>query len=69
MATQELTTVQAHLPPRLLEEMQALVADGWYRDLDDLLVDALRRYLDARRPELMERFFRQDVEWGLRGED
>ena len=69
MATHEMTTVEARLPARLVEEMQALVADGWYRDLDDLLADALRRYLDVRQPELRERFFRQDVEWGLRGED
>ena len=69
MSTTPVTTIQAQLPARLVSEMQTLVRDGWYRDVDDLLTDALRRYLDARRPELMERFVRQDVEWGLRGED
>jgi hypothetical protein len=69
MSTNAVTTIQAQLPTRLVSEMQSLVRDGWYRDLDDLLTDALRRYLDARRPELMERFIRQDVEWGLHGED
>ncbi len=69
MATHEVSTVQAQIPTRLLEEMQALVRDGWFRDLDDLLLSALRRYLDAHRPELMERFVRQDVEWGLHGRD
>lgn len=68
MATQETTTVQARLPARLLDEARALVEEGWYRDLDDLLADALRRYVDARRPEMLERFYRQDVEWGLHGE-
>jgi Arc/MetJ-type ribon-helix-helix transcriptional regulator len=69
MATNDVTTVQAQIPTRLLEEMQALVRDGWFKDLDDLLLVAVRRYLDARRPELMERFLRQDVEWGLNGRD
>jgi hypothetical protein len=69
MATQDPTLVEAHLPTRLLEEARTLVREGWYRDLDDLLVDALRCYVDARRPELLERFYRQDVEWGLHGED
>ncbi len=69
MTTNSVTTVQARIPTRLLEEMQALVEAGWFRDLDDLLLEAVRRYLDARRPELMERFLRQDVEWGLNGRD
>ncbi len=69
MATHELSTVQAQIPTRLLEEMEALVRDGWFRDLDDLVLDALRRFLEAHRPELMERFVRQDVEWGLHGRD
>jgi Arc/MetJ-type ribon-helix-helix transcriptional regulator len=69
MATDQVTTVQTRIPARLLEEMQALVQGGWFHDLDELMLEALRRYLDARRPELMERFIRQDAEWGLRGRD
>ena len=41
---------------------------GWFRDLDDLFVEALRRYVDSHRPELTERFLQQDVEWGLHGD-
>jgi Arc/MetJ-type ribon-helix-helix transcriptional regulator len=69
MATQPTTNIKAQLPAALLESMQALVEDGWFRDLDDVLVEALRRYLDARPPELLERFARQDVDWGLHGRD
>jgi hypothetical protein len=29
--------------------------------------EAIRRFLQAHRPELMERFVREDIEWGLRG--
>ena len=62
-------TVQAELPTRLLEQMESLVKEGWFQDIDDLIADALRRFLETHRPELMERYIWQDVEWGLRGEE
>jgi len=37
--------------------------------MDDLIADALRRFLDTHRPELMERYILEDVEWGLHGEE
>jgi Arc/MetJ-type ribon-helix-helix transcriptional regulator len=61
-------TVQADVPVRLLTEMQTLVEAGWFRDLDELMVNALRRYVESHRAELMERFIREDVEWGLHGD-
>ena len=66
---EKVSTVQATLPTRLLAELEALVREGWFQDMDDLVTDALRRLLDTHRPELMERYILQDVEWGLHGED
>jgi Arc/MetJ-type ribon-helix-helix transcriptional regulator len=65
----KVTTVQATLPTRLLAQVQSLVAEGWFQDMDDLIADALRRFLDTHRPELMERYILEDVEWGLHGEE
>lgn len=65
----KVTTVQATLPTRLLAQVQSLIAEGWFHDMDDLIADALRRFLDTHRPELMERYIQEDVEWGLRGEE
>jgi len=62
-------TVKANLPIRLVSEMESLVRDGWFEDIDDLIADALRRYLDSHQPDLMERYVRQDIEWGLHGEE
>jgi Arc/MetJ-type ribon-helix-helix transcriptional regulator len=62
-------TIQMTLPPRLYQQIRTLVAEGWFRDESDLLFEALRRFLDVRRPELMEEFIREDVEWGLYGEE
>jgi Arc/MetJ-type ribon-helix-helix transcriptional regulator len=69
MSTPETTTVHAQVPTRLYAEMEELVKAGWFRDLNDLLLDALRHYLESHRPELAERFIRQDAEWGLHGRD
>jgi Arc/MetJ-type ribon-helix-helix transcriptional regulator len=62
-------TLEAEVPQRLLGEMEALVAAGWFRSLDEIVVDALRRFVDSHRGELMDELIREDVEWGLRGTD
>ncbi len=65
----ELTTLRAEVPSRLLAEMQSLVDAGWFQSLDEIMLDALRRFLESHREDLMEVLIREDVEWGLRGED
>jgi len=62
-------TAMIQLPPRLAEQVKLFVQDGWFPDLNALVVEALRRYLETHRSELAERFIREDVEWGLHGED
>jgi Arc/MetJ-type ribon-helix-helix transcriptional regulator len=69
MDKERTATVQADIPVRLYNEMQILVEAGWFRNVDELMLDALRRFMDSHRSELMERFIRQDVEWGLRGHE
>ena len=63
------STIAAEIPARLFGEMKSLVDAGWFRDLDELILEALRRYVESHRAELMEEFVREDVEWGLRGDD
>ena len=67
MGDTQMATIQTDVPVRLLTEMQMLVEAGWFRDLDDLMLDALRRFVESHRAELMERFIREDLEWGLHG--
>jgi len=68
MASQPQTaTLEAQIPARLLDELKALVEAGWFRNLDDVVLDALRRFLDSHRAELLDDLIREDVEWGLRG--
>lgn len=63
------TTVQFELPVRLVAQAQKLVEAGWFRTFDELFQEALRRFLESHRAELMEEFIRQDVEWGLHGDE
>jgi len=61
--------IEAEIPAQLFAEIQSLVDTGWFRSVDDVVLDALRRFLDSHREELMEGLLREDVEWGLRGRD
>ena len=61
--------VQAHFPERLLHEANILVKQGWFDNLDSVLQEALRRYLDAHQADLLDRFIREDVAWGIGGKD
>ncbi|MDL1982433.1 MAG: CopG family transcriptional regulator [Deltaproteobacteria bacterium] len=62
-------TIQTEVPEQLYRKAQALVRDGWFRDEQNIFSEAIRRFLDTHRPELIEKFVREDVEWGLHGKD
>ena len=69
MSASPTTTVQTEVPRGLLKQAQDLVDAGWFRSIDEVMLDALRRFLEAHREELMEDFIRQDVTWGLSGDE
>jgi Arc/MetJ-type ribon-helix-helix transcriptional regulator len=52
-----------------MTEMEVLIEAGWFRDMDELMQNALLRFVESHRDELMERFIREDVEWGLHGDE
>jgi Arc/MetJ-type ribon-helix-helix transcriptional regulator len=62
-------TIQTEIPEQLYKKALALVEEGWFRDEKDVFCEAIRRFLDAHSPALMEKFIRDDVEWGLHGHD
>lgn len=63
------TIIESQLPEELVAEAREFVNDGWAASLDELIAEALRRYLDSHAPALTEQLIRQDVEWGLHGRD
>jgi hypothetical protein len=64
-----MSNLTSTIPPRLREDTERYVRAGWHRDLDGLVADALRQYLDSHSEDLMEQFTKKDLEWGLRGSD
>ena len=65
----EKVRIQAELPAALAAQAQTFVAAGCATDLDDLLAEALRRFLESHASELTDTFMKEDVQWGLHGDD
>lgn len=64
-----MVTLQAELPDKLYAQLKELITMGWFHDEKSVITEALRRFLDTHKPELIEKFLREDIEWGLRGKD
>lgn len=63
------TMVQAELPPELTARARSFIEEGWASDFNELLADALRRFLESHTARVTESFVMSDVQWGLHGED
>jgi len=63
------TAVQAELPQELVTQARLFVADGWVANFDELLAEALRRFMESHTTRLTEEFVMDDVKWGLDGGD
>jgi hypothetical protein len=63
------TTIQAKLPQQLLVQAQDLVQEGWASDVNTLIVEALQRYVESHSSQVTATLIREDIEWGLRGQD
>lgn len=64
-----MTTLQTQIPDQLIQQAQYLVQQGWVANIDDLIAEAMRRYLESHREAMTEQFINEDVDWGLHGQD
>ena len=62
-------TIQTEIPENLYKGAVALANEGWFRNEKEVFSEAIRRFLESHQPKLMEHFIREDVEWGLHGEE
>jgi Arc/MetJ-type ribon-helix-helix transcriptional regulator len=62
-------TVKVELPEQLHQRIRDLVSRGWFSSEDQLIQEAIRRFVEAHAPELMAQFIMEDVEWGLKGDE
>lgn len=61
--------IQAELPEELVAEARRFIEEGRAGGLNELLAESLRRYLESHSAALEEAFVKEDVEWGLHGND
>ena len=62
-------TIQTEIPDQLYKVANVLVKEGWFRDEKEIFSEAIRRFLESHRFELMEKYVLDDLEWGLHGND
>lgn len=63
------STIHAEISDQLWRQAQTLVEQGWAGNLQDIVNEALRRYLESHQEVLTESFIQEDVDWGLHGQD
>lgn len=63
------TTVKTEIPDQLWQQAQYMVERGWVANMDELITESVRRYLESHLEEMNERFIREDIDWGLHGQD
>lgn len=63
------TLVETQIPNQLWQQAQNMVKEGWISNMDALIAEAIRRYVESHQQTLSERFIREDIEWGLHGKD
>jgi len=61
--------IEAKIPEQLLNQAKAMVQEGWISDLNSLMSEAIRRYIESHQSQITESFIQEDVQWGLHGED
>jgi Arc/MetJ-type ribon-helix-helix transcriptional regulator len=64
-----MSTLTIDISPQLYNNIQKRVVDGWFKDIEGAVEEAVRRYLDSHPIDLMEQFVQDDIEWGLHGDD
>ena len=59
-------SIKVELPQNLARELNAMVKAGWFNDEAEAMRSALREFVRRNRPELLERFQREDIAWALK---
>jgi len=62
-------TIPAKLTKKLVIEMDEIVNEGWYANRSELVRDAIRDIVRKIRSQRMETVIKEDVQWGLHGEN
>lgn len=63
------TLIKTEIPDQLWQQAQNMVEQGWIDNMDALITEAMRRYIESHQQTISERFIREDIDWGLHGKD
>lgn len=61
--------IKLQIPTNIAQSIEKLIENGWYLDANELFLTALRNFLRTHSEDLMTDFIREDIEWGLNGQD
>ncbi len=61
--------VPAKITPRILEEMDEIIHEGWYANRSEFIRDALREMIRKLKAQRLETAIKEDITWGLYGKD
>ena len=64
-----MTTIETKIPDQLMYQAQTMVQQGWVANMDELIAESVRRYLESHLDIMNEQFIREDVDWGLLGQE
>jgi hypothetical protein len=63
------TLVKTEIPDQLWQQAQNMIEQGWIINMDALIIEAMRRYLESHQQTINEQLIREDIDWGLHGKD
>ena len=63
------THIETDIPDQLWKHAQNMVEQGWVNNMDSLITESMRRYIESHQQTTNETFIREDVNWGLHGDD
>src|SRR5487761_2563891 len=56
-------SIHAEIPDQLRQQAQTFVRQGWASNIEEVINEALRRYLESHQGVLTENFIQENVEW------
>jgi Arc/MetJ-type ribon-helix-helix transcriptional regulator len=60
---------EIHIPDQLWQQAQSMVKQGWINNMDSLIVESMRRYIESHQPTTHDDLIREGIDWSLRGND
>ena len=59
----------AEIPDKIYEKASTLVKNGAFKSDNDLVTEALSRFIETQDYLIQEQFIREDIVWGLNGKE